>query len=57
MVKSAKEYKISKEEALDSLEKLAKVMWLSMDVYEGARNATKVLRINEIHSKNSKGFR
>ena len=39
LIKSAKEYKISKEEALDSLEKLAKVMWLRIDVYEDARKA------------------
>ena len=51
LIKSAKEYKISKEEAFDSLEKLAKVMWLRIDVYEDARNATEVLRINETHSK------
>ena len=39
LIMSAKECKISKEEALDSLEKLAKVMWLRIDVYEGARKA------------------
>lgn len=37
LIKSAREYKISKEEALDALENLARVMWLSIDVYEDAR--------------------
>jgi predicted nucleic acid-binding protein len=37
LIKSAIEHKISKEAALDALEKLAKVMWLSIDIYEGAR--------------------
>ena len=36
LLKSTIEHKISKEEAL---EKLAKVMWLRIDVYEGARKA------------------
>jgi len=44
LIKSAKECKISKEEAFDSLEKLAKVMWLRIDVYEGARKAIWGLR-------------
>jgi len=46
-----REHEISKEAAFDALEKLAKVMWLSIDVYEGARKAIKVLRINETHCK------
>ncbi len=37
LIKSAIEHKISKEAALDALEKLARVMWLSIDVYEDAR--------------------
>ena len=36
--------KISKEEALDSLEKLAKVMWLRIDVYVDARKAIEGLK-------------
>jgi predicted nucleic acid-binding protein len=39
LIKSTIEHKISKEEALDALEKLAKVMWLRIDVYEDARKA------------------
>lgn len=39
LIKSTIEHKISKEEALDALEKLAKVMWLSIDVYGDARKA------------------
>lgn len=41
LIKSTKEHEISKEEAFNALDKLAKVMWLSIDVYEGARNAIK----------------
>jgi len=37
LIKSAIEHKISKEGALDALQKLAKVMWLRIDVYEDAR--------------------
>ena len=39
LIKSAIEHEISKEAAFDALEKLAKVMWLSIDVYEDARKA------------------
>jgi len=42
-IKSVIEHKISKEEALDALDKLAKVMWLRIDVYEDARNTIKEL--------------
>ncbi len=37
LVRSAKMGKISKRDALESLNKLSKVMWLGVDVYEGAR--------------------
>ena len=37
LIKAVKVGIISKESPLDDLEKLAKVMWLSMDVYEDAR--------------------
>lgn len=37
LVRSAKMGKISKRDALESLDKLSKVMWLGVDVYEGAR--------------------
>ena len=37
LIKATKAGIITKEEALDGLEKLAKVMWLSVDVYEDAR--------------------
>lgn len=43
LIKSAIEHKISKEGALDALEKLAKVMWLSIDVYEDARKTIEKL--------------
>jgi predicted nucleic acid-binding protein len=43
LIKSTKEHGISKEEAFNALDKLAKVMWLSIDVYEGARNTIKEL--------------
>jgi hypothetical protein len=37
LIKSAIEHKISKEGALDALQKLARVMWPSIDVYEDVR--------------------
>ncbi|VVB85493.1 Uncharacterised protein [uncultured archaeon] len=37
LIRSAKLQKISKNEALEALDKLARVMWLSVDVYEDAR--------------------
>jgi predicted nucleic acid-binding protein len=37
LIKVAKRGIISKEEALEGLEKLTKVMWLSVDVYKAAR--------------------
>jgi len=37
LIKSAIEHKRSKEGALDALQKLARVVWLSIDVYEDAR--------------------
>ncbi len=37
LIRSAKIRKLSKIEALDALERLARVMWLSVDVYEDAR--------------------
>jgi len=39
LIRSAKIRKLSKIEALDALERLARVMWLSVDVYEDARKA------------------
>jgi hypothetical protein len=37
LIKAVKAGINSKEESLDDLKKLAKVMWLSVDVYEDAR--------------------
>ncbi|MCX9081156.1 MAG: hypothetical protein OIN83_03050 [Candidatus Methanoperedens sp.] len=37
LIRCAKEKKISKYEAQEALEKLGRVMWLSIDVYEDAR--------------------
>lgn len=37
LMRSAKMGKISKRDALEALDKLSKVMWLGIDVYEGAR--------------------
>jgi len=37
LIRSAKVQKISKSQALDALNKLARIMWLSVDVYEDAR--------------------
>jgi predicted nucleic acid-binding protein len=37
LIRCAKVHKISKSDALEALEKLGKVMWLSIDVYEDAR--------------------
>lgn len=37
LIRSAKVKRISKSEALDALDRLGKVMWLSIDVYEDAR--------------------
>lgn len=37
LVRAARLGKISKSEALDALDKLARVMWLSVDIYEDAR--------------------
>ena len=37
LIRSAKIRRLSKSEALDALDKLARVMWLSVDVYEDAR--------------------
>jgi predicted nucleic acid-binding protein len=37
LVRSAKMGHIPKDKALENLDKLSKVMWLSVDVYEGAR--------------------
>ncbi len=39
MIRCAKANKISKSEALTALDKLARIMWLSIDVYEDARKA------------------
>jgi predicted nucleic acid-binding protein len=39
LLRSAKVQKISKSEALEALDKLARVMWLSIDIYEDARKA------------------
>ena len=44
LIKVAKAGIITKEEALDGLEKLAKVMWLSVDVYEDARKTIEGLK-------------
>jgi len=44
LIKATKAGIISKEEALDGLEKLAKVMWLSVDVYEDARKTIEGLK-------------
>ena len=37
LIRSAKNRRLPKSEALDALERLARVMWLSIDVYEDAR--------------------
>lgn len=37
LIKSGRLHKISKGDALEALDKLARVMWLSIDVYEDAR--------------------
>lgn len=37
LIRSAKNRRLSKSEALDALERLARVMWLSIGVYEDAR--------------------
>lgn len=37
LIRSARVGNISKSEALDALDKLARVMWLSVDIYEDAR--------------------
>lgn len=39
LIRSAKVGKISKSEALEALDKLAKVMWLGVDIYDDARKA------------------
>jgi predicted nucleic acid-binding protein len=39
LIKSARLHKTSKSDALEALDKLARVMWLSIDVYEDARKA------------------
>jgi len=44
LIKATKAGIITKEEALDGLEKLAKVMWLSVDVYEDARKTIEGLK-------------
>jgi predicted nucleic acid-binding protein len=44
LIKATKEGIITKKEALDGLEKLAKVMWLSVDVYEDARKIIQGLK-------------
>ncbi|MDI6810222.1 MAG: hypothetical protein QMD80_00825 [archaeon] len=43
LIKATKTGIVSKEEALDALEKLAKVMWLRIDVYEDAGKTIKEL--------------
>jgi predicted nucleic acid-binding protein len=42
LIKAVKAGINSKEESLDDLKKLAKVMWLSVDVYEDARRTIAV---------------
>ncbi len=37
LIRSAKIRRLSKSEALDSLGRLARVLWLGVDVYEDAR--------------------
>lgn len=44
LIKATRAGIITKEEALDGLEKLAKVMWLSVDVYEDARKTIEGLK-------------
>ncbi|MCZ7356163.1 MAG: hypothetical protein O8C66_00120 [Candidatus Methanoperedens sp.] len=44
LIRSAKLGIISKSEALDALDKLARVMWLGVDIYEDARNAIEGIR-------------
>jgi len=39
VIKSCRLHKISNGDALEALDKLARVMWLSIDVYEDARKA------------------
>ncbi len=39
LIRAARMGKKSKSEALDDLDKLARIMWLGVDVYEDARNA------------------
>jgi len=43
LIRSAKLKKIPKNEALDAMDKLAKIMWLSVDVYEDARKTIEKL--------------
>lgn len=43
LIKATKTGIVSKEEALDALEKLAKVMWLRIDVCEDAGKTIKEL--------------
>ncbi len=38
LIRAAKVQILSKNEALDTLDKLARIMWLSIDVYEDARD-------------------
>ncbi len=44
LIRCAKVHKISRSEALETLEKLGRVMWLSIDVYEDARKIIDKLR-------------
>ncbi|VVB85881.1 Uncharacterised protein [uncultured archaeon] len=43
LIRSARMGKILKSEALEALDKLARVMWLSVDIYEDARKAIESL--------------
>ena len=47
LIKSARLQKMSKREAFEVLDKLARVMWLSIDVYEDARMIIEKLDISD----------
>ena len=44
LIKSRRTHKISRTEALEALDKLGRVMWLSIDVYEDARRIIEEMR-------------
>jgi len=44
LIRSQRTHKISRTEALEALDKLGRVMWLSIDVYEDARRIIEEMR-------------